>query len=50
MEMVTLWVNRGLVAGQLVPVEELVRAVELIISSDAVTSIPTIVLTPKPAM
>jgi NAD(P)-dependent dehydrogenase (short-subunit alcohol dehydrogenase family) len=50
MEMVTLWVNRGLVAGQLVPVEELVRTVELILSSDAVTSIPTIVLTPKPAM
>jgi NAD(P)-dependent dehydrogenase (short-subunit alcohol dehydrogenase family) len=50
MEMVTLWMNKGLVAGQLVPVEELVRVVELIISSDPVTSIPSIVLTPKPAM
>lgn len=50
MEMVTLWVNRGLVAGQLVPVEELVRAVDFILSSETVTSIPTMVVTPKPAM
>ncbi len=50
MEMVTLWVNRGLVAGQLVPVEELVRAVDFVLASETVTSIPTMVVTPKPAM
>jgi hypothetical protein len=39
--------QRGLMAGALLPVEELIRAVEHVLYSGPGTSIPSVVVTPR---
>jgi NADP-dependent 3-hydroxy acid dehydrogenase YdfG len=45
----TGWFTSGLITGQLLPVSELVRVVETIVSGGALTSIPTVIVAPRPA-
>lgn len=46
-EMSGVWMTRGLMAGALLPVEELIRAVEHVLDSAPGTSIPSVVVTPR---
>lgn len=43
-----LWVSRQLITGSLLPVEELVRVVDTVLRSDAATSMPTVIVAPRP--
>jgi len=45
----TQWFEKGFITGTLLPVEELVRVVETIISAGAITNIPTVIVSPRPA-
>ncbi len=45
----TEWFTRGFITGTLLPVEELVRVVDTIVRSGAGTSIPTVIVSPRPA-
>jgi NADP-dependent 3-hydroxy acid dehydrogenase YdfG len=49
MEVGTDWVTRGYIAGNLMPVEELVRAVSHVMQCGAITTIPSITVTPRRA-
>jgi NAD(P)-dependent dehydrogenase (short-subunit alcohol dehydrogenase family) len=46
-EVAPIWVQRNLLVGALVPVEELVRMVHQVLTSGASTSIPSIVVAPR---
>lgn len=46
-EISQVWMQRGLMAGALLPVEELIRAVEHVLYSGPGTSIPSVVVTPR---
>jgi NAD(P)-dependent dehydrogenase (short-subunit alcohol dehydrogenase family) len=48
-ELVSLWVDKGLIAGAFIDVEELVDAVDGVLRSGASVSIPSIVVAPRPA-
>jgi NAD(P)-dependent dehydrogenase (short-subunit alcohol dehydrogenase family) len=48
-ELGTMWFEKGLITGTLLPVEELVRVIDTIVRSGSGTNIPTIVVTPRPA-
>jgi NAD(P)-dependent dehydrogenase (short-subunit alcohol dehydrogenase family) len=45
----TQWFEKGFITGTLLPVEELVRVVDNIINAGAITNIPTVIVTPRPA-
>ena len=45
----TQWFEKGFITGTLLPVEELVRVVDSIITAGATTNIPTVIVTPRPA-
>lgn len=49
MEVGTGWVTRGYIAGNLMPVEELVRAVSHVMQCGAITTIPSVTVTPRRA-
>jgi NAD(P)-dependent dehydrogenase (short-subunit alcohol dehydrogenase family) len=49
-EMLTLWIERRYIAGNLLPVERLVDAVELVLRAGPVDAIPSITVAPRPAM
>jgi NAD(P)-dependent dehydrogenase (short-subunit alcohol dehydrogenase family) len=49
-EMLTIWIERRYIAGNLLPVERLVDAVELVLRAGAVDAIPSITVAPRPAM
>jgi hypothetical protein len=46
-EVAPIWMQRNLLVGALVPVEELVRMVHQVLTSGASTSIPSIVVAPR---
>ena len=48
-ELGTMWFEKGLITGTLLPVEELVRVIDAVLRSGALTNIPTVVVTPRPA-
>lgn len=41
------WVAKGYITGTLLPVDELVRVVESVVRSGALTSIPSVIVTPR---
>ncbi len=43
-----IWMQRGLIAGSLLDVAELVRAVEAVLACGATANIPKVVVTPRP--
>lgn len=43
------WFNKGLITGQLLPVEELVRVIDTVVRGGALTSVPTVIVQPRPA-
>ncbi|HEX3899511.1 MAG TPA: SDR family oxidoreductase [Mycobacteriales bacterium] len=47
-ELGTGWFEKGLITGQLLPVEELVRVVDSIVRGGALTSVPTVIVQPRP--
>jgi len=47
-ELGTLWFEKGYITGTLLPVAELIRIVDQVLRSAADTSIPSIVITPRP--
>jgi NAD(P)-dependent dehydrogenase (short-subunit alcohol dehydrogenase family) len=49
MEVGTNWVSRGYIAGNLMPVEELVRAVCYVMECGGITTIPSVTVTPRRA-
>ncbi len=48
-EMLLIWIERRYIAGNLLPVERLVDAVELVLSAGALDAIPSITVAPRPA-
>jgi NAD(P)-dependent dehydrogenase (short-subunit alcohol dehydrogenase family) len=48
MEMGTIWVARGLMAGALLEVDELVRVIDTVLRCGASGSIPSVVVAPRP--
>ena len=48
-ELGTGWFTKGLITGTLLPVEELVRIVDMVVRGGAVTSVPTVIVQPRPA-
>lgn len=48
-ELVTHWLDRGLIAGSLIDVEDLVSAVDFILRSGASIAMPTVVVAPRPS-
>jgi NAD(P)-dependent dehydrogenase (short-subunit alcohol dehydrogenase family) len=48
-ELLPLWIDKGLIAGAFIDVEELVDAVDGVLRSGASVSIPSIVVAPRPA-
>jgi NAD(P)-dependent dehydrogenase (short-subunit alcohol dehydrogenase family) len=48
-ELGTGWFTSGLITGQLLPVEELVRVVDTIVRGGALTSVPTVIVQPRPS-
>jgi NAD(P)-dependent dehydrogenase (short-subunit alcohol dehydrogenase family) len=48
-EVGTTWVARGYIAGNLMPVEELVRAVSHVMQCGGITTIPSVTVTPRRA-
>jgi len=49
-ELMPRWVGRGLMVGSLLDVEEIVRVVCAVLDSRAGTSIPSVVITPRPPL
>lgn len=49
-EMLTLWIERRLVSGNLLPVDRLVSVVELVLQAGAADAIPSITVAPRAAM
>jgi NAD(P)-dependent dehydrogenase (short-subunit alcohol dehydrogenase family) len=49
MEVGAGWVTRGYIAGNLMPVEELVRAVSYVMECGSITTIPSVTVTPRRA-
>ena len=47
-EVYPTWVTRGYIAGSLLPVEELVRVVDTVVRCGAASSIPSVIVTPRP--
>jgi NAD(P)-dependent dehydrogenase (short-subunit alcohol dehydrogenase family) len=48
-EVFPIWISRNFIAGNLMPVEELVGMVDLVLRSGAVTSIPSVSVVPRHA-
>lgn len=48
MELGTMWYAKGYITGTLLPVEELIRIVDQVLRNGAGTSIPSLVVTPRP--
>jgi NAD(P)-dependent dehydrogenase (short-subunit alcohol dehydrogenase family) len=48
-ELGTGWFTKGLITGTLLPVEELIRVVEAVVRGGALTSVPTVIVQPRPA-
>ena len=48
-EMGTIWVQRGLIAGSLLEVDELVGVIDTVLRCGATASIPSVVVAPRPA-
>lgn len=46
-ELGATWVAKGYITGSLLPVDELVRVVESVVRSGALTSIPSVIVTPR---
>ena len=49
MEVGANWVTRGYITGNLMPVEELVRAVSYVLECGSITTIPSVTVTPRRA-
>lgn len=49
-EMLTIWIERRLIAGNVLPVERLIDAVELVLRAGAVDAIPSITVAPRPLL
>jgi NAD(P)-dependent dehydrogenase (short-subunit alcohol dehydrogenase family) len=47
-ELGTMWFEKGYITGTLLPVEELIRIVDQVLRNDPGTSIPSMVVTPRP--
>jgi hypothetical protein len=47
-EMATLWINRGLLAGAFITVEDLIGAVHDVLHSGPSVSMATVVVSPRP--
>jgi NAD(P)-dependent dehydrogenase (short-subunit alcohol dehydrogenase family) len=48
MEMATIWMNRGMLSGALVEVEELIKVVATVLSAGATATIPSVAVVPRP--
>jgi NAD(P)-dependent dehydrogenase (short-subunit alcohol dehydrogenase family) len=49
-ELLPIWLERRYIAGNLLPVERLVDVVEVVLKAGAVDAIPSITVTPRPAL
>jgi NAD(P)-dependent dehydrogenase (short-subunit alcohol dehydrogenase family) len=47
-ELGTMWFEKGYITGTLLPVDELIRVVDQVLRNDSGTSIPSLVVTPRP--
>jgi NAD(P)-dependent dehydrogenase (short-subunit alcohol dehydrogenase family) len=48
-ELVAAWIDRGYIAGSLIAIDDLVDAVDGVLRAGATISLPTVVVTPRPA-